>query len=202
MPAAPYVLRVELAIDDPELAERVRDMLAEQPGFEIGAPGDAGEAALPADVLIADGAGAISAAPPPDVPVIVIDDADPAEALRKGAAAVLSGDVDARALGAAARAAAAGLTVVSAELRTRALAAAGEHDVERDEEAPAAGLTARELQVLQLLAEGASNKEIARRLGITPHTAKFHVAAIAGKLGASGRTDVVAKAMRQGLVLV
>ena len=63
-------------------------------------------------------------------------------------------------------------------------------------------LTARERQVLQLLAEGASNKAIARRLGITPHTAKFHVASIAAKLGASGRTEAVAKGLRFGLVMV
>jgi DNA-binding CsgD family transcriptional regulator len=58
------------------------------------------------------------------------------------------------------------------------------------------------LQVLQLLAAGESNKAIARRLGISPHTAKFHVASLAGKLGASGRTDAVAKAMRLGLVMI
>ena len=63
-------------------------------------------------------------------------------------------------------------------------------------------LTQRELQVLQLLAQGASNKAIARRLEITPHTAKFHVASIVAKLGATGRTDAVARAMRLGLVMI
>ena len=53
-------------------------------------------------------------------------------------------------------------------------------------------LTPREHEVLQLLAQGASNKAIARRLDITPHTAKFHVASIVAKLGATGRTDAVA----------
>jgi DNA-binding CsgD family transcriptional regulator len=71
----------------------------------------------------------------------------------------------------------------------------------KDEPAPIE-LTAREQQVLRLLAEGASNKSIARRLGITPHTAKFHVASIVAKLGATGRTDAVAKAMRLGLVMI
>ena len=56
--------------------------------------------------------------------------------------------------------------------------------------------------MLQLLAQGASNKAIARRLEITPHTAKFHVASIVAKLGATGRTDAVAKAMRLGLVMI
>jgi DNA-binding CsgD family transcriptional regulator len=59
-----------------------------------------------------------------------------------------------------------------------------------------AGLTQRELQVLALLAEGASNKEIARRLGISVHTAKFHVGSVLDKLDATGRTDAVAHAAR------
>ncbi len=61
-------------------------------------------------------------------------------------------------------------------------------------------LTAREVQVLELLAEGLSNKAIAARLGISDQTAKFHVAAISGKLGASNRTDAVRRAIRRGLV--
>jgi DNA-binding CsgD family transcriptional regulator len=59
-----------------------------------------------------------------------------------------------------------------------------------------AGLTARELEVLELLAEGASNKTIARRLGISVHTAKFHVRSLMDKLDAPGRTDAVAHAAR------
>jgi DNA-binding CsgD family transcriptional regulator len=62
-------------------------------------------------------------------------------------------------------------------------------------------LTSREREVLQLLGEGASNKEIARRLDISVHTAKFHVASIAAKLDATGRTDAVAQAVRRGLML-
>ena len=57
-------------------------------------------------------------------------------------------------------------------------------------------LTARELEVLALLAEGASNKMIARRLAISVHTAKFHVASVIDKLDAIGRTDAVAHAAR------
>jgi len=61
-------------------------------------------------------------------------------------------------------------------------------------------LTAREKQVASLLVEGASNKLIARRLGISVHTAKFHVAAVLEKLGARNRSDAVAIALRDGLV--
>ena len=61
-------------------------------------------------------------------------------------------------------------------------------------------LTPREIQVLSLLAEGASNKSIARRLGISVHTVKFHVAALLDKFEAGGRTDAVAHALRLGVI--
>jgi len=61
-------------------------------------------------------------------------------------------------------------------------------------------LTARELEVLALLAEGASNKQIGRRLGISAHTAKFHVASLLEKLDAVSRTDAVAHAARLGVI--
>jgi DNA-binding NarL/FixJ family response regulator len=61
-------------------------------------------------------------------------------------------------------------------------------------------LTSREIEVLELLAEGLSNKAIAGRLGISDQTVKFHVAAICGKLGAANRTDAVRRAIRRGLV--
>jgi len=61
-------------------------------------------------------------------------------------------------------------------------------------------LTPREIQVLELLAEGLPNKAIAARLGVSDQTVKFHVAAISGKLGASNRTDAVRRAVRRGLI--
>ena len=67
---------------------------------------------------------------------------------------------------------------------------------------PADPLTARELEVLGMLAEGLGNKAIAARLAISSHTAKFHVAAIMGKLGARSRTEAVALGMRRGLVAI
>ena len=65
-----------------------------------------------------------------------------------------------------------------------------------------ARLTPRELEVLAAMADGASNKAIARRLGISFHTAKFHVAAILAKLDADSRTEAVAKAAQSGLVML
>lgn len=73
---------------------------------------------------------------------------------------------------------------------------------ESDDETPSEPLTPREVQVLELLVEGLSNKVIAARLGISDQTVKFHAAAICGKLGAANRTDAVRKAIRRGLVAV
>lgn len=82
---------------------------------------------------------------------------------------------------------AAGLALVSSP----AAGPTGELDV---------ALTPRELEVLSLVAEGASNKLIARRLGISVHTAKFHVGSLLDKLDATGRTDAVTHAARLGVI--
>lgn len=68
--------------------------------------------------------------------------------------------------------------------------------------APGEPLTARELEVLQLLAEGLPNKLIAARLHVSEHTAKFHVASIMTKLGAASRTEAVTLAARRGLLIL
>jgi DNA-binding NarL/FixJ family response regulator len=71
-----------------------------------------------------------------------------------------------------------------------------------DEEPPhfEESLTPRELQVVELMAEGLTNKAIAARLGISDQTVKFHVASLSGKLGAANRTDAVRRAVRRGLI--
>jgi DNA-binding NarL/FixJ family response regulator len=61
-------------------------------------------------------------------------------------------------------------------------------------------LTPREIEVLELLAEGLPNKAIAERLQISDQTVKFHVSSISGKLGAANRTDAVRRAVRRGLI--
>ena len=74
------------------------------------------------------------------------------------------------------------------------------HGAERAAQQDAAALTPREIEVLRLLAEGATNKSIARRLGISVHTVKFHVASLLDKFEAIGRTDAVAHAVRLGVI--
>ena len=173
-------------------------MILEHPDLRLT---DAGEDTAP-DVRITDGATARAT----DIAAVIITDRSSArEALQAGAVAVLSHRTDGERLHAAIRAAAAGLTTLAGEYRDLLVedrdAAAG-LEGEMGEEPAHIDLTPRELQVLQLLARGASNKTIARRLEITPHTAKFHVASIVAKLAATGRTDAVAKAMRLGLVMI
>lgn len=126
-------------------------------------------------------------------------------ALRDGVRAVLPTDVSPEQLVAALQAAASGLVVlhpaqaaaqvtangfVSAPARSRALSELAEP------------LTPRENEVLQMLASGLGNKEIAVKLAISEHTVKFHVASILGKLGAASRTEAVSIGIRRGLVLL
>lgn len=111
--------------------------------------------------------------------------------------AYLPGDVDAVALTAAVHAAAAGLIVLDPTIAGAAAARSPSPT-----SADADMLTARELEVLQLVAEGYPNKSIARELGISEHTAKFHVGSLLGKLGAASRTEAVTLATRRGILHV
>ena len=90
-----------------------------------------------------------------------------------------------------------GLRLVAPGEPAEALVIASATAAQADEDAI---LTPRELEVLALLAEGASNKAIARRLHISVHTAKFHVSSLLDKLDAVGRTDAVAHAARRGVI--
>jgi DNA-binding NarL/FixJ family response regulator len=80
------------------------------------------------------------------------------------------------------------------------LVAAGSHGDEEEELEGREHLTPRELEVLELLAQGLPNKGIAAQLGISDQTVKFHVAAICGKLGAANRTDAARRALRLGVI--
>ena len=70
----------------------------------------------------------------------------------------------------------------------------------RDDDRPLESLTAREVDVLVLVADGLSNRDIAGRLGISEHTVKFHLASIFGKLGVSTRTEAVQRGLRLGVI--
>jgi two-component system nitrate/nitrite response regulator NarL len=113
--------------------------------------------------------------------------------------ACLARDVDADQLDLAVRSAETGLVLLDLPLAATSLAIPATLAGATQTMEP---LTARELQVLQLVAQGLPNKGIARRLGISENTAKFHVASLSGKLGASSRTEAVTLAARRGLILL
>lgn len=139
-----------------------------------------------------------------EVSVILLADQTPpslnTELLRAGVRAILPTHLTREQLFAAMQATVAGLvTLYPAAIAT--LAPESALSSTRLNELPEA-LTPREGEVLQMLASGLVNKEIAAKLSISDHTVKFHVASILGKLGASTRTEAVSLGIRRGLVLL
>ncbi len=130
------------------------------------------------------------------LPVVAIaaDEADAREALAAGARGALPRTADGDLLAAALRAVALGLVVLDAAF---APSTSAEPPAELAEP-----LTPRELEVLQRLTQGLSNKQIAQRLGVSEHTVKFHVNAILGKLGVQSRSEAIVQAVRLGLVVL
>jgi two-component system, NarL family, response regulator YdfI len=133
--------------------------------------------------------------------VVLADHPSPgssAEARRVGVRAVLPRDISPGQLVAALEAVAAGLVVMHPSEVIAALPTMAATPLPELVEP----LTRREREVLQMLASGVGNKEIAAQLAISEHTVKFHVTSILGKLGAATRTEAVAQAIRLGLILL
>jgi DNA-binding NarL/FixJ family response regulator len=135
--------------------------------------------------------------------IVLLADESPAswtqEALRMGVRAVLPRDASAAEILAAVEAAAAGMVVIDPR-ELESLLAASPVPAQTSGETPP--LTARELEVLRMMADGAANKTIAWKLNISEHTAKFHVASILSKLNASTRTEAVTIGIRKALILI
>ncbi len=110
--------------------------------------------------------------------------------------------LDYEAPGQSARFALAPGTAVVIELRRSARTEELPRAPEPDRARPIEPLTPRELDVLELVAEGISNRAIAERLGISEHTAKFHVGSLLGKLDAATRAELVVAAVRRGLIMI
>lgn len=134
----------------------------------------------------------------PVVIAVVDDNTDPMPLLAAGVRGLLRRNTDGQRLRATILAAELGLTVLD-EDPADALVAAWSPN-ERAPTADLDRLTPREREVLELLADGLSNRSIAEQLGISSHTVKFHVDALLDKLSARSRTQVVVKAVRQGLL--
>lgn len=125
-----------------------------------------------------------------------------AEILRCGVKAILPRSASAAEILPAVEAAATGLVVLHPDAidSLLTLLPASERAVEVT--TPLQALTPREIEVLGMLAEGLGNKAIAKRLGISEHTVKFHVSSIFSKLNASSRTEAVTLGARQGLIML
>src|SRR5690348_3885267 len=181
------------------LASHGHTVLAEDDGL------DAGAAVWVLDAPAAPALDALASQRYSDTPraaVVLSDDAGMANALARAGLrgwAVLARDADGDQLDLAVRSAEAGLVLLDLPVAATSLSAVGMVAAPAQTTEP---LTARELQVLQLVAQGLPNKGIARRLGISENTAKFHVASLCGKLGASSRTEAVTLAARRGLILL
>jgi two-component system nitrate/nitrite response regulator NarL len=119
------------------------------------------------------------------------------DAWTAGAHGLLLHDADAESLVAALHALDQGLLIIDPALSETLFPAAA-----IIQDSPAEALTPREMEVLQLLAEGLPNKTIASRLSVTDHTVKFHVNAIMGKLNVQSRTEAVVRATRLGLIIL
>ena len=136
------------------------------------------------------------------VVALVSDPSRAVEAVEAGAAGVLLRDGDGARIHGALSAVVAGLTVVDAPFREALLRVSVALEGEARSDRAGEELTAREREVLALLAQGLANRALGRRLGISENTARFHVNAILAKLGARSRTDAVVRAARLGLVLI
>jgi two-component system, NarL family, nitrate/nitrite response regulator NarL len=132
--------------------------------------------------------------------IVLADDGDAADLALAGAAAVLPRAASAETIGLAIAVTGQGLRLLPELALDRLRALAGTEIATPSDDAPA--LTPREHEVLAAMADGVSNKVIARRLGISFHTAKFHVASILTKLDADTRTEALARAARMGLVML
>jgi len=117
--------------------------------------------------------------------------------LKVGVRAILARESDADDIVAAIYAAYRGQVLLSAEAAQSLAAIFGD---EPEEAAMVEEISAREAEVLRLLAEGFANKDVARRLGISEHTVKFHISSILEKLGAATRTEAVTLGIRRGLI--
>lgn len=190
-------IQVALLSDDPLLRAGLSSLLAQLGSIEV-VERDRAEVALWDPGL--DGAKVLARLGELrnlTMPVVAVvgDPAHVAPALAAGARGVVLRDQVGPGIHAALAAVRSGLTVMDTALASSLVPSQPAREPKGSGE-----LTERERQVVQLLAEGLSNKLIADRLGISDHTAKFHVNGVMAKLGASTRTEAVVEAMRHGLI--
>ncbi|HKE27849.1 MAG TPA: response regulator transcription factor [Bryobacteraceae bacterium] len=190
------MIRVAIAAASPVVRAGLEALVASSPGLQLAnleMPG--------ADVVLA--AGGFEATEGGGTPIVLL--AADAEAgftldqFQTGVRAVLPPDASPAAILAAVEAVAGGLAAIDPQ-ELEVLLGTGRPPLQSAEENGT--LTPRELEVLRMMAEGAANKTIAWKLGISEHTVKFHVASILSKLRAGTRTEAVTVGIRRGLVML
>jgi len=180
------LIRIFIVADTVDRADAMAALLEEEDRFEISEIGRA-------DVILCLGI-ALARIPQRGTPAVAISKGSDGEApLDVTLRAWLPASASISEIVAALVAAGAGLTVLTGQ-QARRLFRISKEDVEVEH------LTAREQQVLQLMAAGLGNKEIAGRLSISANTSKFHVKQILAKLHAESRTEAVSTAIRRGLI--
>ena len=192
-------IKVALLTDDPLLRAGLSSLLAQAGSISVVEQNDAEVALWDAGVDSEKTLARLAELRTLPVPAVAVvgDHAHVAPALAAGARGVVLRDQVGPGIHAALTAVRSGLTVMDAALAESLVPASPRGAT------PGKGrgeLTERERQVVQLLSEGLSNMLIADRLGISDHTAKFHVIGVMMKLGASTRTEAVVEAMRRGLI--
>jgi DNA-binding NarL/FixJ family response regulator len=209
-------LRVLIASANPLARGGLAAMLEGMPRIKTVGSGSAAEAAslagqLQPDVVLLDaGEGELEeldsiarlASAQPGLPIVALasDQGALAQALAFGASALLPAVIDQETLAAALVASARGLAAIPRQELAALLPQ--EDRIDPAVKAPTETLTHRELEVLQLMARGLTNRQIARRLEISEHTVKFHAGAVLGKLNARSRAEAVARAIGLGWILV
>jgi len=190
-------IKVALITDDPLLRTGLSSLLAQNGAISVVEQDGAEVALWDAGVDSSKALARLKELHTIDMPVVAVvgDQTQVAPALAAGARGVVLRDQVGPGIHAALTAVRSGLTVMDTALATSLVPAQPVREPKGRGE-----LTERERQVVQLLSEGLSNKLIADRLGISDHTAKFHVNGVMMKLGASTRTEAVVEAMRRNLI--
>ncbi|MFF0523752.1 response regulator [Actinomadura nitritigenes] len=210
------MLRVMIVDDHPIVREGLRGMLAAEPGLEVAAEAASGDEAVALaprvrpDVILmdlrmpgGDGVSAIERLGPGHRVLVLTtfeDDADIVRAVRSGAAGYLLKDASRTDLAAAIRDVAAGRTVLSPSVSARLDAARASEEREAGTASAPAVLSAREAEVLALVARGLTNAEIGARLFIGQATVKTHLLRVFTKLDVSDRTAAVMAAIERGVL--
>lgn len=212
------IIRI-LVVDDHTLFRRgLMALLARDATLQVvGDAGDAGQAQrlaerLRPDLILLDnhlpGINGVDALPAllaavPETRIVMLtvseDDADLAAALRGGACAYLLKTIEGDALSAAIHRVMRGESVIAEEMTGKLVAAFRGQPPDAAPSSPLAQLSSRETEILRIVARGASNKEVARELGIAESTVKIHVQHLLRKLDVSSRVQLAVIANEQGL---